>query len=487
METEKTQRLGSKSSKWSTTTAAALIVAFVLVSYYSTHKVENQPEIATSSSSSTFSASSPHYSSSSFSRKKYPYVHPSRLKESTKSYAMKKHVIEGYENTVCMDGSSPVYYYASGTGDGKNKFLFHFQGGGWCYNEEECYEAAVNNAPWPPSSTKALPEMMSYPREDVDGMGYLNYQKEKNPLLYNWNIVFVIYCDGGSFASDSETLVNGERLQFRGKNIRESVIKEVFKKHALAEASDIVISGCSAGGLAVLMGIDQMAKMIHESNKRANVKALVDSGFFAEYSSGLTEFDNTEPSNVNTMKKMGMFDPINPLTHSLDYAYALKYVFKMMNMVNGINPDCLQDNREDNGGNKCMFGETVGKYVQTPMFILQSKYDSWQIQHVTGKKKDVEAINKLGSILQSSIENIVNKSYSRHGAHVDSCVHHCSTCSKSLFVWNNKETTVTSERQAFEKWFHLTSSNSSEFKDEQSHVTSNLVLLDSPYPCKECC
>ena len=123
-----------------------------------------------------------------------------------------------------MDGSTPAYYFAQGEGDGINRFLFHFQGGGWCYNERECYEAAVHNAPWPPSSTKHLPEKMSYPREYNGGMGYLNYQKENNPLLYNWNIVMVIYCDGGSFASDNETVVDGERLQFRGKNIASSLL-----------------------------------------------------------------------------------------------------------------------------------------------------------------------------------------------------------------------------------------------------------------------
>ena len=91
-----------------------------------------------------------------------------------------------------MDGSTPAYYFAQGEGDGINRFLFHFQGGGWCYNERECYEAAVHNAPWPPSSTKHLPEKMSYPREYNGGMGYLNYQKENNPLLYTRSLCTVI-------------------------------------------------------------------------------------------------------------------------------------------------------------------------------------------------------------------------------------------------------------------------------------------------------
>ena len=489
MDAEKAHGLVVKLHKWRIAFATLLfLVLFYLVAGYASNESKSTSEVVETSSYTLPSFSSPSSfvpSTTSLSRNVYPTVHPARLKESTKPYAMTKHVIEGYENTVCMDGSLPVYYYANGTGSGRNKFLFHFQGGGWCYNERECYEAAVYNAPWPPSSTKALPKRMSYPREDTDGMGYLNYQKEKNPFLYNWNVVFVIYCDGGSFASDSEANFNGQSLQFRGKRIREAVIQEVFKKHALAEASDVVISGCSAGGLAVLMGIDQIAKTIYQRNKGVNLKALVDSGFFAEYSSGLTEYDNTEPQNVKLMKKMGAFDPINPATKSLDYAYALKYVFRMMNMKHGINPDCIRDNLSVDGGSKCMFGETLGKYVQTPMFVLQSKYDSWQIQHVSGQRNNKEAVNRLGSILQSSIVNIVNNSNARHGAHIDSCVHHCSTCSQSMLVWNNKESKEISERKAFEQWFESTSIRDSWRPRELQ--TPILVLLDSPYPCEECC
>ena len=33
---------------------------------------------------------------------------------------------------VCLDGSSPVYYFRPGSGNGSTKFILFLEGGGWC-------------------------------------------------------------------------------------------------------------------------------------------------------------------------------------------------------------------------------------------------------------------------------------------------------------------------------------------------------------------
>lgn len=58
------------------------------------------------------------------------------------------------------------------------------------------------------------------------------------------------------------------------------------------------------------MGVDSVAKQIKDANKNIKINALVDSGFFAEYSSGFVEFDNTEKSSREWMKRNGAFDPV---------------------------------------------------------------------------------------------------------------------------------------------------------------------------------
>jgi hypothetical protein len=42
---------------------------------------------------------------------------------------------------------------------------------------------------------------------------YLSAESHHNPLTYNWNVVHVKYCDGTSYASDTEALyevIDGE-------------------------------------------------------------------------------------------------------------------------------------------------------------------------------------------------------------------------------------------------------------------------------------
>ena len=64
---------------------------------------------------------------------------------------------------------------------------------------------------------------------------------------------FLRYCDGGSFSGNNDTVqpYKGTTLHWRGKRIREAVYDELVTNHGLKDATDVVISGCSAGGLTV--------------------------------------------------------------------------------------------------------------------------------------------------------------------------------------------------------------------------------------------
>lgn len=80
-----------------------------------------------------------------------------------------------------------------GTGEGANKWVLYIPGGGWCFSTEECFQRASiqlgSSAPqyWPESLT-------------FDGI--LESDAMVNPDFYNWNHVYFIYCDGGSFAGN---------------------------------------------------------------------------------------------------------------------------------------------------------------------------------------------------------------------------------------------------------------------------------------------
>lgn len=80
----------------------------------------------------------------------------------------------------------------AGTGGAEKKWIVHLMGGGWCNKGVgDCYERSLTTE----GSTK--PWNQTFPLH-----GFLSDDPDVNPDFYNWNVVFVIYCDGGSFAGN---------------------------------------------------------------------------------------------------------------------------------------------------------------------------------------------------------------------------------------------------------------------------------------------
>lgn len=95
----------------------------------------------------------------------------------------------------CLDGSQPAYYIHRGIGTGKYKWLVFFEGGGWCYDLKQCYLRSKTVL----GSSKNYRSRMT--AEEL--RFYFSGSKAANPAMHNWNIVYVRYCDGGSYAGDA--------------------------------------------------------------------------------------------------------------------------------------------------------------------------------------------------------------------------------------------------------------------------------------------
>ncbi len=90
---------------------------------------------------------------------------------------------------MCLDGSPTGYFLREGTGEGTSKWILHLEGGGWCNDTEQCYERSFK----PLGSSKNWPKSAALP-------GFLSDNSTINPGFHNWNIIYVMYCDGASFA-----------------------------------------------------------------------------------------------------------------------------------------------------------------------------------------------------------------------------------------------------------------------------------------------
>lgn len=283
--------------------------------------------------------------------------------------------------------------------------MIHFEGGGWPYDIDQAFLRSKTDL----GSSKKYPRCMKSSNMKFT----LSNQQARNPMMFDWNIVYVKYCDGGSYAGDATVNYKGKPLYFKGKAIREALIRQLLINEGMQTASDVVISGCSAGGLAIYFGIDAMSAIINQVNGTTKVYGLSDSGFFGRH-----------PKVKNfQIRKFG--DRENAVVEShLDYAGAMSHIYGLMNLSAGVHSDCVNEQRraqlpEDH----CVFAEFNARYIRTPLFALQPKFDRWQLWHILGQPFDVALVNSFGdSVYRSVLGSLLTKP--QHGAFFDACAHH---------------------------------------------------------------
>jgi hypothetical protein len=270
----------------------------------------------------------------------------------------------------------------------------------------------------------------------------------------------------------------------------------------MKSATEVLISGCSAGGLGVLLGLDAMADMIHEANRSIKVRGLTNSGYFVDYT-GDQYYVKRED-----WKEEAVFNGI------LDYSGNMRKVFTFANMSAGAHPTCLQqhDRLKTTHWNytkfapitKCVFAKNTIGHIKTPLFMLQPRFDQWQIWHVFGGPYNYSLINALGEHIVNHItSDLLNRP--QHGVFFDACTHHCTSCSnygedswhgsriRSSYNQSSGMMSLT-PAQAFERWYQDREIDELALQDDQ-HVQSSEevsyrrhfhIQLGS-YPCSSCC
>ncbi len=87
--------------------------------------------------------------------------------------------------------------------------------------------------------------------QDDEAPGLFDNDPAVNPFAA-FNKVFVNYCDGGSFSGNvaAPVVVGNRKLFFRGHAILKSVIATLRKSFGMESTTEVLLSGCSAGGLS---------------------------------------------------------------------------------------------------------------------------------------------------------------------------------------------------------------------------------------------
>lgn len=339
---------------------------------------------------------------------------------------------------VCLDGTPPGYYLHNGTGLGKSKWIVFFQGGAWCHDPDTCYER----------SSSALGSSACF-RRQIRLEGFLSNQVKYNPDFYNWTKVFVPYCDGASFTGNREKPLNvkNKLLYFRGRRILDALLDELLRR-GIDKASEIILSGRSAGALTAIIHADYIRTRFRRA-ANTSFRVLADAGFFVD-----------APSSNGTEIIRSTFQQLYTLHNS------------------SLNQACsgAQELRQEW---RCLFPQYSIPFVNSPIFLVNSLYDLWQIAYLsnipcvlnvkTCNSTEKSQIMKFREKTLCALRSVFDSK--KTAVFADACLVH-TQCVMNAF-WTRIQIQNVTISQAFTNWYR---------GDEQERFR-----IDCHYPCNLTC
>ncbi|RVE75694.1 hypothetical protein OJAV_G00001530 [Oryzias javanicus] len=274
---------------------------------------------------------------------------------------MRLHFLRNTQVT-CNDGTAAGFYLKEFRGS--RRWILFLEGGWCCYSKESC-DARYQN----------IPRLMSssvWP-QTKRGTGILSSRAEENPHWYNANLVFIPYCSSDVWTGTGpaptpptrqrqgrdkirERNTNTTEYSFMGSLIIREVIKDLIPK-GIKMAKVIMLAGTSAGGTGVLLNIERVASQLGQLGMDAQVRGLVDSGWFLESK-------QERPTNC-------------PETVSCSPEDAIKNGLRLWN---GVVPERCQQLYKKGEEWQCFFGHRLYSTLTSPLFVVQWLFDEEQLR-----------------------------------------------------------------------------------------------------------
>jgi hypothetical protein len=268
--------------------------------------------------------------------------------------------------------------------------------------------------------------------------------------------VFAPASDGTSFAADlaNPVQVGNQTLYFRGHRIWEALMVDLDRR-GMSGATEAVLAGCSAGGTATYLHCDAFAGRF--STDTTKVRCVADAGY-------MPDFNSTKPGYNRLREMFGGVVTMGNVTAS------------------GMNAACVAS-RPLATQWFCFFPQYMLPYLKTPIFALNSGYDSWQFKGVwfAGDANYSNCTARFPSGCSTAQLAIIQQYHQRylkvlhpitdtdspHGAYIDSCYRHCQTGTWNTGVRLSNMTKAEAVRQ----WY----------------LGSTVKLIDVPFPGDTSC
>jgi hypothetical protein len=167
-----------------------------------------------------------------------------------------------YPQAVCNDGSAAAYVLRPGAGAAANRWIISLQGGGECFDQTTCSTRAATMP-----TLVSTASFQANPSSAFGQGGILGDTPGNNPDFYDASMVQVLYCssDDWSGAKASTTAYNPTdptTWNFQGRAILDSVIADLEASHGLGSATEVMLTGQSAGGVGTFANVNPVAKLI---------------------------------------------------------------------------------------------------------------------------------------------------------------------------------------------------------------------------------
>ncbi|XP_057700474.1 carboxylesterase notum2 [Corythoichthys intestinalis] len=343
---------------------------------------------------------------------------------------MKLHFLKN-PHVTCNDGTPAGFYLKEIKGS--RRWLLFLEGGWCCYSKETC-DSRYQNIPRLMSST-GWPLTKS-------GRGILSSQVEENPYWHSTNIVVIPYCSSDVWSGtgpaptpppkqrqerekDRDRNKNATEYAFMGSLIIREVIKDLIPK-GIKQAKVVLLSGTSAGGTGVLLNIERVASYLEQLGAEAQVRGLVDSGWFLE--------------------SKHQRSPDCPETVTCSPEDAIKVGLRLWN---GIVPDRCRRLYKKGEEWQCFFGYKLYSTLTSPLFVVQWLFDEEQLRveniYIGGQHMSNEQwqyIQNLGTEMKNSLRDVA-------AVFAPSCLSH-TVITKSN--WNTFQIRGTSLPRALHCW-----------------------------------
>jgi O-palmitoleoyl-L-serine hydrolase len=323
-----------------------------------------------------------------------------------------KGTVTGGLAPACLDGSRYGYYAKLGLRT--DRWVVMLQGGGWCPDEWNCW-------------------LRTLPAYAGGGLG-----SSTNWTAWSWaywfgtttedySYLYLPYCDGASYSGMLVDPVptpygpdGNATLFFRGAANLESGVLDALARFGIPQGSvkEIIVTGGSAGGLSTTLHVDRLKDLFGAELASGTPQC----GYFPAYDAPC---EGTSPSIwCNATAQFNA-------------------TVQMQNATGALPPACVAAQASPADAWRCFLAPVVTPYVESPLFIWQSKFDHFQleafadlscmlaqayfppwVENVTCNAADTAAVGAYGELFMQQFSPVLNVSGPFRGVFLTSCVLH---------------------------------------------------------------